>query len=105
MQVERPYSYRLTKVAVPLMGRVCMFNAPSGGPAGLTGHVGWAFQLVGTPDWYFGATEDGPVPIVQPQAPFVRRWPISKKLMHSTRPTIIHDIVARILPLRPLEMR
>ncbi|MGW7461942.1 hypothetical protein [Streptomyces sp. NPDC054797] len=43
-------------------GTACMVNAPSGAPIfegaqAVFGHVGWAFRVPGTDQWYYGATE------------------------------------------------
>jgi hypothetical protein len=62
----------------PVEGQVCMFNAPLGGPdldylpAGYRhpGHVGWAYQRVGTSDWTYGATENGPY-LTHPNEPTI----------------------------------
>lgn len=43
-----------------------MFNAPNGAPP--FGHVGWAYQVIGTSDWTFGATENGPSPTAPDQS-------------------------------------
>lgn len=42
-------------------GTGCMVNAPSGATVGPVnfGHVGWAFQVAGSGEWYYGATENG----------------------------------------------
>jgi hypothetical protein len=44
-----------------------MFNAPNAG-VNIFGHVGWAYQVVGTQNWTFGATENGPSIIAPEQS-------------------------------------